>query len=146
MKFKFLSLLFLTSSVFAGEYDTPEQAIKTLEKAYAEQKMDKALEARDFEAEAKLMVLNLKPELASEPEVLRQTAEVLMLGTKQEYSTGLPNFSGLKCTLSEKTKIEHDVIRFNEICIFPDNNTSEQLVYAYKGNKGWRYIAYIPKQ
>ncbi len=143
---RFLTLLVITSNVYAGEYDTPEQAIKTLELAYSKGSIEKALEARDFEAEAKLMLLNINPELALDKGILKQAEDVLLLGTKQEFKSGLPNFSGLKCSLKNKTKIEHGVIQFNEVCIFPDQGSSEQSVYAFYGNNGWRYVAYQPKK
>ena len=128
----------------SADFSTPEAAIKSLESAYSSKDMKKILEARDFEAEAKLMLMGINPDLAKDPEMLKQTEEVLLLGSKQEIESNIPDFSDLKCELKEKKVLENGVVQFNEICQFPDKGYSEQLVHAYKGSRGWRFISYVP--
>jgi hypothetical protein len=141
---KLLLTILLTPTIcLSADFSTPEAAIKSLEEAYSSKDIDKIMEARDFKSEAKLMLLKMNPELANDQEILKGMEEVLFLGNKQEIEAEVPDFSNLKCSLEDKKDLGNGVIQFNEICVFPDKGTSEQLVHAYKGERGWRFINYL---
>jgi len=141
-----LSMFLISMNALAGDYDTPEMAIRTLEKIYAEKNIEKVLEARDFEAEAKFMIQKMNPKLSNDMEVMKKIADLLLLGTRQEIESGFPDFTNLKCTLHDKKTLDSEVVQFNEVCIFPHQGKSEQLVHAYKGKKGWRFINYVTEK
>ncbi|MBL0122453.1 MAG: hypothetical protein IPP88_06870 [Betaproteobacteria bacterium] len=75
---------FFSMSSFAASFSTPENAIKTLEAAYIKKDLEAAVAARDFLNEAKLMLKNINPEFANDPEILKQTTEVLELSFRKE--------------------------------------------------------------
>ncbi|MFO6421976.1 hypothetical protein [Motilimonas sp. KMU-193] len=135
-------LLFASISATAGDFSSPESAIKSLEAAYANQDMQKAMEARDFHAEAYLMIADVNKEYLSDPEIMLETEKVLKLGFQTEMKNGLPDFSGVECVLKDKETLKNNVVRFVEICKFPGGGQSKQYVHAYKGKNGWRFVAY----
>src|SRR5688500_11054611 len=69
--------------------DTPEAAVLRLEAAYRARDLEAAVKAKDFVAEARLMLQSLasagpnRPDLSSDREVLNQTAEVLELSFRK---------------------------------------------------------------
>jgi hypothetical protein len=71
-------------SVPAYGFDKPEDAIRALEDAYVRRDANAAVAARDFVEEAKRMLVKIDAKLASEPDILKQTAEVLELGYRKE--------------------------------------------------------------
>jgi hypothetical protein len=76
---RFLSLLLglsAASQASAVGFDTPEDAVRALEQAYIQKNADAAVAAKDFVEEARLMLQKINPKLASDAEILRQTAVV----------------------------------------------------------------------
>ena len=128
-------------SSFAASFSTPENAIKTLEAAYIKKDLEAAVAARDFLNEAKLMLKNINPELANDPEILKQTTEVLELAFRKEMKeAGFPDFTNLKCSLGKAQNVSPSLVKLTETCIFPDGGTSTEDVHVFKSEKGWRVI------
>ncbi len=66
------SLLILVLGGLAGlaahpaAFDTPEDAVRTLEAAYSDKNLDAAVAAKDFEEEARLMLLKINPSFSTD--------------------------------------------------------------------------------
>jgi hypothetical protein len=136
---------FFTMSSFATSFSTPENAIKTLEAAYVKKDIEAVVAARDFLNEAKLMLKNINPEFANDPEILKQTTEVLELSFRKEMKeAGFPDFSNLRCSLGKVQSVSPSLVKLTETCIFPDGGTSVQDIHVFKSEKGWRVVN-VPK-
>ncbi len=128
-------------STIASDFSTPETAIESLEAAYMGRNIDAAVAAKDFEEEARLMLKRINPELMNDPEVLKQTVEVLELTfRKQIRDEGFPDFSSVKCTLASPVEISEVLVRVHETCLFPDGGKSEQNIQVFRGALGWRVV------
>ena len=131
----------MATSSFATDYSTPENAIKSLEAAYINKDLKAAIDAKDFNEEARLMLHNINPKFSSDPVVLKQTAEVLELAFKKEMKTkGFPKFSNLKCSYSVPEELSSNLVKVTETCVFPNNETSLDYVHVFKSEKGWRVV------
>jgi hypothetical protein len=141
---RILSLLFgagAASAVSAGGFDTPEDAVRGLEQAYIQKNVDAAVAAKDFGEEARFMLQKMDPKLAGDPAILKQTAEVLELGFRNELRTkGFPDFGRLQCSFVEKTEISPGLVKLTEQCVFPDGVKSIQDLYVVKRDLRWRVV------
>ena len=126
----------------AADFTTPEGAILKLEDAYRQKDVEAAVAAKDFGVEARVMLTRMKKGMEKDPEVLKQTAEVLELAFRSEMKGGFPDFAGLKCRFPRKEKYEdlEDVWAVTEICTFPDGGTSQQQLLVAKGAAGWKVL------
>lgn len=120
---------------------TPESAVRALEDAFVRKDIEAAVNAKDFHAEAKLMLEKLNPEVAKDSEILKQTAQVLELAFRKQIETdGFPDFTGLTCSLSKPTEVADKLVKMVETCVGAAGKTSAQNLYAFKGKDGWRVV------
>jgi hypothetical protein len=145
---RFLSLLLglsAASQASAVGFDTPEDAVRALEQAYIQKNADAAVAAKDFVEEARLMLQKMNPKLASDSEILKQTAQVLEFSFRKELRTkGFPEFGSVKCSFVGKAEISHGLVKLTEQCVFPDGGKSVQDLFAAKGDLGWRVVTMPP--
>jgi len=145
---RFLWLLFgLTAAiaVSAGNFDTPEDAVRTLEQAYIRKNVDGAMAALDFVEGGRQLLQETNPELANDPETIRRTAEVLELSFRNELRTkGFPDFGKRKCSFVGKTQLAPGLIKLTEQCVLPDGGKSVQDLIVMKRDLGWRVVAVAP--
>jgi hypothetical protein len=134
-------LLGLTAAsvLSASGFDTPEDAVRGLEKAYVQKNADAAVAALDFVEEGRQMLQKINPALASDAEIIKQTAETLELSFRKELRTkGFPDFAKLKCAFLGKAQISPELVRLTEQCVFPDGNQLVQYLLVTKRDLGWR--------
>jgi hypothetical protein len=120
---------------------TPESAVRAFEDALIRKDIEAAVAAKDFDTEARLMLKKINPELASDSEILKQTAQVLELGFRKEIETdGFPDFTGLTCSLSKATDVAENLVKMVETCVRASGKTTVQNLFAFKGKNGWRVV------
>ena len=131
----------MPASSFAADFTTPENAIRSLEAAYIDKDIEAAVAAKDFTEEGRLMLLNINPEFAKDPELIGKAAEVLELSFRQEMKEkGFPNFADLKCSLGKPENVTPTLVKITERCVLPDGGTSVQDLHVFNGAQGWRLI------
>lgn len=124
---------------FKTNFDTPEGAILSLEKAYNEKNIDAALACKDFQEEAKAMLAGLT--MDTNDEIVASTAEVLNLSFINNLEEhGFPNFSNLQNAFTEREKIDDEHWIITEVCWFPDGGKSIQKLNTYKSATGWKVL------
>jgi hypothetical protein len=145
---RFLSLLLglsAASTVGAVGFDTPEDAVRALERAYIEKNPDAAVAAKDFVEEARLMLQKMDPKLAHDAVVLKQTAEVLELSFRDELrKKGFPDFGKLQCSFVGKSEISDVLVKLTEQCVFSDGGKSVQDLFVVKRDLRWRIVTMPP--
>ncbi|MBO9702237.1 MAG: DUF2314 domain-containing protein [Sporocytophaga sp.] len=119
---------------------TPEGAIMLIEEAYDEDNLEKAINCKDFYAEAELMLSKMgKGDLGKE--VVEKTAEVLKLSfIKSLQDSGMPKFKGIIRAFPKREKISDNHIIVTEICYYPDGGKSMQRLNTYKTEDGWKVL------
>jgi hypothetical protein len=143
-----LSLLFgvvAASVVNAIGSDTPEDAVRALEKAYIQKNADDAVAALDFVEEGRQMLQETNPALANDPDTIKQTA----VGLERSFREGLringfPDFGKLKCSFDGRAQISQGLIKLTEVCLSPDGSRSSQDVIVMKRDAGWRVVLMSP--
>lgn len=153
MKKKSARLLVMLISVVgrvmasSPDFSTPEGAVRALESAYIDKDIEAAIAAKDFQEEARLMLLSINPALANDPEVLKETTAVLELSFRKEMKdNGFPDFASLRCSFSRKEEISATHVILTEVCRFPDGGTSEEPVHVVKVETGWRMVVVPPEK
>lgn len=139
-----------TGGAAADQGDTPDRAIQRLESAYRAQDLEAAVAAKDFRAEAGLMLQSLAheqagtPDMSQDQEVLTKTAEVLELAfRKQITQEGFPDFSHVNCSIARRAKVTDDLVVVHEICTLSDGRRSGQRLNVARTPKGWRVLNVI---
>lgn len=123
------------------EFDTPENAVRALEEAFKSRDIEAAVHAKDFDAEARLMLQRINPDMARDPEIVKQTAEVLKLGFRKEIEIdGFPDFTGLSCSLAKPIEVGENLVKIVETCRDVSGAKSTHILHAFKGAKGWRVV------
>lgn len=135
----------MTSIIIGGaamaDLSTPESAIRTLEDAFKNRDIEGAVNAKDFVTEALLMLRRINPDMARDPEVLKETAKVLELGFRKEIETdGFPDFTGLSCSLSKPVEVEENLVKVVETCIDSLGARSTHNLHVFRSAKGWRIV------
>ena len=137
----FLLLLGLTaaSSINAGGFDTPEDAVRALEQAYVQKNEEGAVAAMDFVEEGRQMLQKINPTLANDAEIIKQAAQDLELSFRNELRTkGFPDFGRLKCSFVGKAQIAPGLVKLTEQCVFPDGGRLVQDLLVTRRDFGWR--------
>lgn len=124
---------------FKADFTTPEGAILSLENAYDEKDIDKAIACKDFEAEAALMLQKLNKEIVS-PEIISKTAEVLKLSFIKHIEEEMPSFKNIKRAFPSRQKISDNEYVITEVCYYPDGGKSSQKLTTYLSDNGWRVL------
>ena len=124
---------------FLSNFETPEGAILSIEDAYDNKDLEKAINCKNFKKEAELMLKNTV-KIDIDNELIDKTAEVLKLSfIKSIQENGFPSFKGVKRVFNRNfISPEHCVI--TEICIYPNGNKSSQKLNTYKTDNNWKVL------
>ena len=136
-----ISLLALSGcgkKAIKADLTTPEGAILSLENAYRQRDIEKAVACKDFKAEAAHMMRD-KPGLSSD-EVLAKLAETLELAYRAEMKGGFPDMKGVTSTFPKKKDLGEGTVVVTEVCRFPDGGTSKQNMLVVKTSTGWKVM------
>lgn len=121
-----------------ADLSTPEGAILSLEEAYRQHDIDRAVACKDFKVEAAYMARD-KPALGTS-EAVDKIAKVLELAYRAEMKSGFPEFNGVSSTFSEKKDIGDGKVVVTEVCKFRDGTTSSQDIMVAKTDSGWKVM------
>ncbi|GEM_PF-2071958 len=133
------------STINAADIDTPENAVRTLEQAYAQKTEDGVVAALDFLEGGRQLLQETNPALANDPATIKQTAEVLELSFRNELRTkGFPDLGNQKCSFAGRTQLAPGLIKLTEQCIRPDGGKSIQDLIVMKRDLRWRVVAVAP--
>ena len=141
---RFFWLLMVASLASAAEpagVNTPEDAVRALEAAYVRKDLDAAVDLKDFVEEARLMLLKLDPQLASDKQMVKETAEVLEQAFRNEIRvSGFPDFKNLKCSFVAKKELAPTLTRLTEECVSPRGEKTVEDVHVTKASGKWRMV------
>jgi hypothetical protein len=131
----------------ADQGDTPEGAIQRLESAYRAKDLEALVAAKDFRAEARLMLQHLareqpgSPDMSGDQEVVTKTAEVLELAFRQQITQqGFPDMSQVRCSFAGRQPVTADLVVVQQICTYPDGGKSRQRINVARTASGWRVL------
>jgi hypothetical protein len=118
-------------------YDTPEQAIISLENAFSKKDIVNVVASKNFEAEAKIVLQRTNVELNEE--TIDLTAKLLELSLVEYIlNNGFPDFSMVKRQFSELSEIDNDLYSIEETLIYEDGKTYSNIIFlTVEGNK-WK--------
>jgi len=126
----------------AMDFTTPEGAILCLEDAYRRRDIEAAVDCKDFLIEGTLLLLEAAPETAEDPQIQKQTAEVLELAYRKEITENWPDMEGVESffVASEPLDGELAIVLVTEFNRYPDGSFSESYLRVGKTENGWRVL------
>ena len=120
-------------------FETPEDAVLALERAYVQKNADNAVAVMDFVEEGRQMLQKINPTLANDPTMIKQAAEGREHAFRDKLrTTGFPDFVHLKCSFAEKTQIAPGLLELTQQCVSPDGEKSTLDLLVVKSQLGWR--------
>ena len=122
------------------DFTTPEGAILCLEDAYRRRDIEAAVAAKDFDKEARMLLLNSGFKNVINDEVVAKMSEVLEMSFRAHTTAQWPDFDGLESFFPKKVEISDGVVAVTEVCRFPDGFFSRQEIYASNTADGWRVV------
>ncbi len=124
---------------FPLDFTTPEGAILSIEEAYNNNDLAKAISCKNFRKEAELMLGNMA-NIPIDDEIIAKTAEVIELSFVQHMQeNGMPDFSGVKSAFKREF-ISEDHCLVTEYCTFPDGRRTLDKVNTYRENGEWKVL------
>ncbi len=125
---------------FLPNFETPEGAIVSLENAYTERNLDKAMACKDFKEEARMMLSKFGKEIQRE-EIIEKTAEALQLSFMSHMQeTGLPSFKGYKRAFIAREKISEKHYIITEVTTSPEGSKGIDKLNTYLTDSGWKVL------
>lgn len=121
-------------------YNTPEEAIASLENAYNNNDLVAIINSKDFIEEAKFVLEEAKYEFdATDELLLEETAKLLQMGLTQSLKeNGFPDFSHLKSELYGLEKVNDVIYVINQKITYPDNTTYKTRIFLSYKNNVWK--------
>ena len=121
-------------------YNTPEEAIASLESAYTNNDLEGIINSKDFMEEAKMILDQAKYEYDTSDELLlEETAKLLQLGLTQSLQeNGFPDFSHLKSELYGLQKVNEIIYVINQKITYPDTTIYETRIFLSYKNGIWK--------
>lgn len=104
-------------------YNTPEEAIISLENAYTNKDLEAIIKSKDFDTEAKLILKEASYNYdVNDKELINETVELLKTAFIQSLKeNGYPSFQYAEREFSELEKIDADIYCIHEKLFFPNN-------------------------
>lgn len=128
---------------FIPDFNTPEGAITSLEEAYKNNDISKAISCKDFYEEARLLLANIDLK-AEEEDIIQETSEALEAAYIDSLEEdGMPDFTNIKRAFSNREKVSERSCIITEICTFPNGLEKKQRLLTYKTNEGWKVIGVL---
>jgi len=118
-------------------YNTPEQAIISLENAFSNKDILNVVASKNFKAEAKIVLQRTNVEL--DEETIDLTAKLLELSLVEYIlNNGFPDFSMVKRQFSELSEIDDDLYFIEETLIYEDGKTYSNIIFLTVEDNKWK--------
>lgn len=124
----------------AKDFTTPEGAILCLEDAYRRRDIDAAIAAKDFNSEARLMLMKTGFKDYVDDQQIARMAEVLVLAFTAHTKEKWPDFEGLESFFTNREPRADKIVLVTEVCRFPDGGFSRQEILVAETSEGWRVL------
>lgn len=120
-------------------YNTPEEAIISLEKAYSNKDLKNIIASKDFETEAKIILHRSNITLTNE--TINETAELLKLSLIEHLqSNGYPSFGDVKREFSDLSEIDHNLYFLDETLHYDNGESYKNKVFLTVINDKWKIV------
>lgn len=118
-------------------YDTPEQAIISLENAYSEMDIVNMIASKDFKTEAKIILQ--RNDIVLNEDTITETAKLLELSLIENIqNNGFPDFTNVNRQFSEIKEINDNLYFLEETLIYQNGETYSNIVFLTVKDKEWK--------
>lgn len=120
-------------------YDTPEQAIISLENAYSKMDIANVIASKDFITEAKITLQRADFELNEA--TIAETAKLLELSLIENIqNNGFPDFTDVKRQFSEIREIDNELYFLEETLEYENGDTYINIVFLTVKDRKWKVV------
>lgn len=122
-------------------YNSPQEAIHSLEQAYRNKDIQGIVDSKDFIEEAKLVLEQTKINDEYDKDMLTETAKLLKLSLiKSIQEHGFPNFLNLETEVYGLQKFRNNIYVVNEKIIYSDGDIYETRIFLSVNNDIWKVV------
>jgi hypothetical protein len=120
-------------------YDTPEQAIISLENAYSKMDIANVIASKDFIAEAKITLQRADFECTEA--TIAETAKLLELSLIENIqNNGFPDFTNANRQFSEISEIDNNLYFLEETLEYESGETYTNIVFLTVIDRKWKVV------
>ncbi|GIQ57147.1 hypothetical protein ACHRVW_22770 [Flavobacterium collinsii] len=120
-------------------YNTPEEAIISLENAYTNMDLINVIASKDFETEAKIILFRSNVELNKE--TIKETAKLLELSLIEHIeNNGFPDFSNVDRKFSNLKEIDDNLFFIEETLTYDNGKAYTNTVFVTVEDKKWKVV------
>lgn len=120
-------------------YDTPEQAIISLENAYSKMDIANVIASKDFITEAKITLQ--RADFEFNEETIAETAKLLELSLIENIqNNGFPDFTDVKRQFSEISEIDNDLYFLEETLEYENGDNYINIVFLTVKDRKWKVV------
>lgn len=120
-------------------YDTPEQAIISLENAYSKIDIANVIASKDFIAEAKITLQRADFEFTEA--TIAETAKLLELSLIENIqNNGFPDFTNANRQFSEISEIDNNLYFLEETLEYESSETYTNIVFLTFKDRKWKVV------
>ncbi len=122
------------------KYNTPQNAILSLELAYTHKDLEAIFNSKNFIAEAKIILENASYKYdLNDDELIFETAELLKISLiKSLQENGFPNFSNAKVEFSDVSFYKEDLHSIEERITYPDGTVFHNKIFLSFNGFEWK--------
>ncbi|MBE8726492.1 hypothetical protein [Flavobacterium hungaricum] len=120
-------------------YDTPEQAIISLENAYSKMDIANVIASKDFITEAKITLQ--RADFEFNQATIAETAKLLELSLIENIqNNGFPDFTNVNRQFSEISEIDNDLYFLEESLEYENGDTYSNIVFLTIKDRKWKVV------
>jgi len=120
-------------------YDTPEQAIISLENAYSKMDIANVIASKDFITEAKITLQ--RADFEFNEATIVETAKLLELSLIENIqNNGFPDFTDVKRQFSEISEIDNDLYFLEETLEYENGDNYINIVFLTVKDRKWKVV------
>jgi len=120
-------------------YDTPEQAIISLENAYSKMDIANVIASKDFITEAKITLQ--RADFEFNEATIAETAKLLELSLIENIqNNGFPDFTDVKRQFSEISEIDNDLYFLEETLEYENGDNYINIVFLTVKDRKWKVV------
>ncbi|MES2412049.1 MAG: hypothetical protein V4535_11455 [Bacteroidota bacterium] len=124
------------------KYNTPENAIISLETAFCNKDLENVLLSKDFLTEAQIILRQANPAYdLDDEELVYETAELLKLTLIQYIQEkGFADFNNVEREFSQFIEIESNLYSIVEVLTYPNGDTFTNTIYLSNFDDEWKNV------
>ena len=127
-----------TNSTTDPRFDTPENAVETLLRAYQSCDIDAMVAAKDFASDSRLFWEDLGLPLTDKQR--SDSVVAFKSNFRKEMEEGIPDYRGVEHSIAEREQLQTNLVIITLDCTWPDGRQHRLKLPTLKVGREWKAV------